>query len=93
MIVNLVKQERPLLFFCVIGAIILLCGLGLGTPVVLDFFRTGMVQRLPTALLATSLIMLAALSFVCGLILDSVALGRREAKRLVYLALPGPPRP
>lgn len=93
MIVNLVKQERPLLFFCVIGAIILLCGLGLGTPVVLDFFRTGMVPRLPTALLATGLVMLAALSFVCGLILDSVALGRREAKRLVYLALPGPPRP
>ncbi|MFT9014190.1 MAG: glycosyltransferase family 2 protein [Acetobacter sp.] len=93
MIVNLVKQERPLLFFCVIGAIILLCGLGLGTPVVLEFFRTGMVPRLPTALLATGLVMLAALSFVCGLILDSVALGRREAKRLVYLALPGPPRP
>lgn len=93
MIVNLVKQERPLLFFCVIGAIILLCGLGLGTPVMLDFFRTGMVPRLPTALLATGLVMLAALSFVCGLILDSVALVRREAKRLVYLALPGPPRP
>lgn len=92
MIINLVKQERPLMLFSVIGAVALLCGIVLGVPVVLDFFETGQVPRLPTAVLATGLVTLAALSLTCGLILDSVALGRREAKRLAYLALPAPPR-
>ncbi|MFT8551253.1 glycosyltransferase family 2 protein [Acetobacter okinawensis] len=92
MIINLVKQERPLMFFSILCAIMLVCGMGLGIPVVLDFFHTGLVQRLPTALLATGLVILAALSMGCGLVLDSVALGRREAKRLAYLALPAPPR-
>lgn len=92
MIINLVKQERPLMFFSVIGAVALLCGIALGVPVVLDFFETGLVPRLPTAVLATGLVILAALSLTCGLVLDSVALGRREAKRLAYLALPAPPR-
>ncbi len=92
MIVNLVKQERPLMFFSAISAIALVCGFGLGLPVVLEFFRTGLVLRLPTALLATGFVILAAFSMGCGLILDSVALGRREAKRLAYLALPAPPR-
>lgn len=92
MILNLVKQERPLMFFSVISVAALLCGVGLGLPVVLDFFQTGLVPRLPTAVLATGLVTLAALSMSCGLILDSVALGRREAKRLAYLALPAPPR-
>lgn len=92
MIINLVKQERPLMFFSIIGGVVLLCGIGLGLPVVLDFFHTGLVPRLPTAVLATGLVTLAAFSMGCGLILDSVALGRREAKRLAYLALPPPPR-
>nr|WP_301272449.1 glycosyltransferase [Acetobacter cerevisiae] len=92
MIINLVKQERPLMFFSVIGALALLCGIGLGVPVVLDFFQIGLVPRLPTAVLATGLVTLAALSLTCGLVLDSVALGRREAKRLAYLALPAPPQ-
>jgi hypothetical protein len=58
---------------------------------VLQFLRTGLVPRLPTALLAASLVMLSFLSLACGLILDSVARGRRETKRLAYLAIPGPP--
>lgn len=92
MIINLVKQERPLMFFSIISGLTLLCGIGLGVPVVLDFFRTGLVPRLPTAVLATGLVTLSAFSMGCGLILDSVALGRREAKRLAYLALPAPLR-
>ena len=92
MIINLVKQERPLMFFTIIGLIVLIGGIGLGLPVVLDFFRTGLVQRLPTAVLAMGMVILAVFSMGCGLILDSVALGRREVKRLAYLALPAPPR-
>jgi glycosyltransferase involved in cell wall biosynthesis len=90
-IVVLVKEERPLQFFSLWGVALLLLGLGLGFPVVVDFFRTGLVPRLPTAVLATGLVLLSFLAFVCGLILDSVARGRKELKRLTYLAIPAVP--
>ena len=58
------------------------------------FLRTGLVPRLPTAVLSTGLVLVAALSFTCGLVLDSVARGRKEIKRLAYLAIPpAPPLP
>ena len=52
--------------------------------------RTGLVPRLPTAVLATGLVLLAFLSFGIGLVLDSVARGRKEAKRIAYLSIPAP---
>jgi glycosyltransferase involved in cell wall biosynthesis len=88
MVLLLVKDERPVPFFSVAAFVLLLASLGLGIPVVLEFLRTGLVPRLPTALAAASLGMLCFLSLACGLILDSVARGRRELKRLAYLAVP-----
>lgn len=90
MILVLVKEERPLPLFSLAAAVLCLAGLALGLPVVADFMRTGLVARLPTAVLATGLELLACLALVAGLILDSVAHGRREMKRLAYLAIPGP---
>ena len=62
----------------------------LGVPVITEFLETGLVPRLPTAVLAASAMILGFVSFVAGLILDSVTHGRRELKRLHYLALQGP---
>ena len=92
-IVVLVKEERPLQFFSVCGLLLLLLGVGSGVPVVLEFLTTGLVPRLPTAVLATGLVLLSFLSFASGLILDSVTRARKEVKRLAYLALPGPLAP
>ena len=88
-IVKLVKEERPLQFFALAGLALLVIGLLLGLPVVVEFVRTGLVPRLPTAVLATGIVLLSFLSFVCGLVLDTVTRGRREMKRLAYLAIPG----
>lgn len=88
-IILLVKEERPLQFFSLAGVLLLVIGLGLGLPVVAEFLRIGLVPRLPTAVLATGFVLLSCLSFACGLILDSVTRGRRELKRLAYLAIPG----
>jgi glycosyltransferase involved in cell wall biosynthesis len=85
-IVHLVKEERPLQFFSSIFLVLVLSSLTLGLPVVLDFLRTGLVGRLPTAVLATGLMILAFLSLFCGLVLDTVTRGRRELKRLLYVA-------
>lgn len=89
-IVVLVKEGRPLAFFSSAGLVLLLLGVGLATPVFVDYFATGLVPRLPTAVLSAVLVLMAFLSTVCGLVLDSVARGRKEAKRLAYLAIPAP---
>lgn len=85
-IVHLVKEERPLQFFSAIFAALAAVSVALGLPVVIEFLATGLVPRLPTALLATGLMILAFLSLFCGLVLDTVTRGRRELKRLIYLA-------
>jgi len=92
-IMILVKEERPLQFFAIAAAVLGLLALGLATPLVFEYLRTGLVPRLPTAVLATGLVLLAFLSMTCGLILDSVARGRKEFKRLSYLAIPPLVRP
>src|SRR5262249_23284583 len=86
LIVHLVKEERPLQFFTVAFGVRATASLALGVPVVAGFLATGLVGRLPTAVLATGLMLLAFLSLFCGLILDTVTRGRRELKRLLYLA-------
>ncbi|MDE2332927.1 MAG: glycosyltransferase [Rhodospirillales bacterium] len=90
MILVLVKEERPLQLFSLVAAVLIVAGLGLGLPVVAQFMRTGLVPRLPTAVLALGLELLGSLAIASGLILDSVARGRREMKRLAYLSVPGP---
>ena len=90
-IVVLVKEERPLQFFSICGLMLLALAILLGVPVVGEFLRTGLVPRLPTAVLAMGLGLIAALSFACGLVLDSVSRGRKEVKRLAYLSIPAPP--
>ena len=87
-IVVLVKEVRPLQFFFAGACVLALTALGLGAPIIVHFMATGLVPRLPTAVLATGLMGLAFLSTTCGFILDSVARGRKEAKRVAYLAVP-----
>ena len=89
-IAHLVREERPLVFFTVIFLLLALASLLTGAPVVLEFVETGQVPRLPTALLATGLMVLAFLALTCGLILDTVTRGRWEQKRMAYLTIPGP---
>ena len=90
LILILYKNERPLQFFSIIAAFLGAVALMLGIPLVVTFVKTGLVYRQPTAILATGLVLLSALSFVAGLILDTVTRGRREMKRLAYLSLPRP---
>jgi glycosyltransferase involved in cell wall biosynthesis len=86
----LVREERPLVFFATIAFLFAAVGVIIGAPVVSDYLLTGLVPRLPTAVLATGLMVIAFLSLTCGLILDTVTRGRWEAKRMAYLAIPGP---
>src|SRR5690606_38487764 len=88
--VLLVKEERPLQFFSSVASVLTATALLLGWPLITTYLETGLVPRLPTAVLVTGLMILGFLSFVAGLVLDTVTLARRELKRLHYLALQGP---
>jgi hypothetical protein len=89
-IVTLVKEERPLAFFTGTAVLLAFSSLLLAWPLFVTYVETGLVPRFPTAILVTGLMVLAFTSFGIGLILDTVTHGRRELKRLHYLALQGP---
>jgi glycosyltransferase involved in cell wall biosynthesis len=87
MILLLTKDERPFFFYSIAFTVLALLSLALGIPVAIEFMNTGFVPRMPTAILSASIMVLAFLSLTTGLVLDSVARGRREIKRLHYLSL------
>lgn len=89
-ILGLVRRERPMPFFGILSALLFLAAAALFLPVLLTYLETGLVPRFPTFIAAATLAMLSFLSLACGLILDTVTRGRREAKRIAYLAIPGP---
>jgi GT2 family glycosyltransferase len=89
-IVKLFRLERPLAFFGTIGIVCVVCSIILAIPIFVTFVETGLVPRMPTALLSTGLMLAGFLFFVAGLILDTVTRGRREMKLLAYHQLAAP---
>lgn len=90
-IATLYRVERPTLFYGTIGALLLIAALVLSVPLVITYLHTGLVPRVPTAILVTGMTIVAVLCFFAGLILDTVTRGRRETRRLAYLSLEPPP--
>jgi len=88
MIIVLIKEERPMQFFSLIAFALGGFSILLISPILVEYYETGLVPRFPTAVLSTGLMILASLSFACGLILDTVTRGRREMKRMRYLNIP-----
>jgi len=84
-IAALIKEERPLLFFSSVAALLAILSVVLALPVFRTYLETGLVPRFPTAILCSALGLMSCLSFYAGLILDTVTTGRRELKRLAYL--------
>lgn len=88
--IHLFRTERPIPFFSALAAVTMLIAFGLSEPLFITYLQTGLVPRLPTAVLVMGLTTLAILNLFCGLILDTVVRGRLETRRLAYLALPAP---
>ena len=87
---TLYRVERPVLFYGGIGMLLMLAAVVLAVPLVLTYLDTGLVPRLPTAILVTGMTIVAVLCVFAGLILDTVTRGRREMRRLAYLSHPAP---
>ena len=86
-IARLLKHLRPLYLAAVLAGYIAALSIGIGLPVVVEFLQTGLVPRLPTAIAAAALMIIAVLGLMTGLILDGVAYAQQETKRLAYLAV------
>jgi glycosyltransferase involved in cell wall biosynthesis len=89
-ILHLFRIERPVLFYGSFGLALAALAIVLGIPLAVTYAHTGLVPRFPTAILITGLMIVAFMSFMCGLILDTVVRGRREVRRLAYLSFPAP---
>ena len=87
---TLYRVERPVLFYGGLGALLFAAAIILAIPLILTYLDTGLVPRLPTAILVTGMVIVGVLSFFAGLILDTVTRGRREMRRLAYLAHQAP---
>lgn len=87
-ILKLYRSEKPLRFFTAIGIFLALVSIGFAIPIVVTYLETGLVPRLPTAVLSMGLMIVALLSVSSGLVLDTVTRGRREMKLLAYLSQP-----
>jgi glycosyltransferase involved in cell wall biosynthesis len=87
-ILFLFKETRPFRFFGAIFTVLAAVSLILAYPVFVTYLETGQVPRLPTAVLATGVMLLAFIALTCGIVLDTVSRGRREAKRLTLLSIP-----
>jgi glycosyltransferase involved in cell wall biosynthesis len=87
-IVWLMKGNQPLLFFSIAAFVLCVLSIGLSIPVLVEYYKTGLVPRFPTAILSMGIMLLSFLSLMCGMILDSVASGRKEEKRMAYLSIP-----
>lgn len=86
-IAQLVRNERPFQFFTFIAVSLVAGMIVIDLPIVQNYWRTGLVPRLPTVVLSLALMIVGVLSFFAGLILDMVATTRRELKRLIYLSV------
>ena len=89
-IFRLFKSERPLAFYGIGTFLVALLSIILAQPLVAMYLQTGLVPRLPTAILCASLMLVALILLACGIMLDAITKGRIEQKRFAYLSRPGP---
>ena len=87
---TLFRVEEPRAFYGTLAFAIQLTAIGLSIPLFITFFETGLVPRLPTAVLVTGMTIVALLTFFAGLTLSAIKRGRAETRRLAYLAQPAP---
>ena len=87
-IVSMFREVKPFTFFNIISVVLMFVAFLIGYPLVVTWIETGLVPRVPTAIIVMGLIVLSFICVTCGLVLDCVARGRKEAKRLSYLTFP-----
>ena len=84
-IINMFKDYKPLQFFGIIAIILFLVGILVGIPVIVEFIRTNYITKVPSAILATGLVMISVIIGQCGIILHTVVKQHKENYELNLL--------
>ena len=84
-IARLFKEYKPTIFFSLIGILFLIIAVAFGTPVFIDYFKTGVVERFPTLIFSGFMLMISVLSFMCGIILEVVVKKHRQLFEFVLI--------
>jgi hypothetical protein len=90
LILTLARRERPALYHGVVATLLTLVSLALGVPVIIDYVQSGLVERFPTAILASGVMVIAVVVLMVGYVLEAMAHQRQESARLAYLRYPAP---
>lgn len=77
-IARLFEEHKPMLFFGIVSVVLLVLSMILGIPVLVEYFETGLVPRMPSLVVAGFLLMIAVMTFMCGIILQVVVRKHRE---------------
>lgn len=85
-IATLFKEYKPLMFFSLISLFFLLISILLGVPVVIEFFKTGIVPRFPTLIVSGVFLIIALLCCITGIILQVIVKKHKQLYEL-YLNL------
>ena len=84
-IARLFKEYKPTIFFSIFGIVFLIISLLFGIPVFVEYFNTGLVPRFPTLIFSGFMLMISALSFMCGIILEVVVKKHRQLFEYIYI--------
>jgi len=84
-IARLFKEYKPTIFFSIFGVLFLIISLLFGIPVFVEYFNTGLVPRFPTLIFSGFMLMISALSFMCGIILEVVVKKHRQLFEYIYI--------
>jgi len=85
MALTLFCEHRPLRFFSIIAAVLLVVALLLVAPVFAEYLDTGLVPRFPTLIVSGFIALLAIMLWVAGLILEVIARNNRKRYELALL--------
>jgi glycosyltransferase involved in cell wall biosynthesis len=88
MFAMLMKETRPFAFFGAISSAFMATSILFMAPVLLTYFHTGLVDRMPTWVFSLVLMLISFLIFTAGLILDSLSRARAEQLRIHYMSMP-----
>jgi glycosyltransferase involved in cell wall biosynthesis len=81
-IFNLFRYYRPFIYFSITSGILIFIGVLVGFPVIVEYIETSYIAKVPSAILAVAFVILGALAFVCGVILDAVKYSNKESFEL-----------
>ena len=84
-IIRMFKDYKPFKFFLIISIVLFIMGLLVGMPVIIEYFKTKYITKVPSAILATGFMLLAVIFAQCGVILDTFVKRNRESYRLNIL--------